>query len=241
MGEARQVALIFGATGYTGLNLTRLLPDSGVRVVAHVRPSSSTGGLLAEVASASGAEVMEAPWELQAIKELVERCQPDCIFGLLGTTKKRMRALKRMGGTPESASYEAVDRDMTLMALEAARACAPDSRFVYLSAMGVSARSRTAYMKVRWEVEEALRSSGQPWMILRPGFITGPDRPESRPAERFAAAISDSALGALGLVLGAGLVDAYRSHPGAELARALIRAGFEAEETSQVWQGAALR
>ena len=78
-------------------------------------------------------------------------------------------------------------------------------------------------------------------MILRPGFITGPDRPESRPAERFAAALSDSALSALGLVLGEGLVDTYRSHPGAELARALIRAGFEAEEPSQVWQGAALR
>jgi hypothetical protein len=188
-----------------------------------------------------GAELVEAEWTTSSIEEVLSSSQPSAVFALLGTTRRRMKAVARGGGDPSEAGYAAVDRDLTLLLLGATRAVAPDARFVYLSALGVSQGSRAPYMRVRWEVERALQESGQPFAILQPGFITGADRQEDRPGERWGAWLSEGGL-SLAATLGArSLREKYRSHPGAELARALAWAGWAPEADASVLQGSQLR
>ena len=101
-------------------------------------------------------------------------------------------------------------------------------RFVYLSSLGVREHTSNPYLVARWRAETALHASGLPYTIARPSFITGPDRDESRPAERIAAAITNAIAG-VGRVVGAQrLAGSVRSMTGSELAEGLVRHAFEA-------------
>jgi uncharacterized protein YbjT (DUF2867 family) len=88
--------------------------------------------------------------------------------------------------------------------------------------MGADGRPINAYMDVRKRVEAAVRGSELPYLIARPGFITGTDREEWRAGERIAATIGDSALKLFGALGAKRLATRYSSMSGAELARAMI-------------------
>lgn len=163
------------------------------------------------------------------MRATLPRCAPTVIYALLGTTRAR-------GG-----DYQSVDYGLTALLLRAARSAAPDARFVYLSSIGVGPSARGEYLQVRWRFEQELRASGQPWTIARPSLITGPDRAESRPAERIAAAVVDPLL-RLARTLGAHDVhDRYASMTAVELARGLADAGLRDDAASQVLDAADLR
>jgi len=205
---------IAGATGYTGTALVKAAAAKGIEVIAHRRPdSSSDPGPL----RAAGATLAQTPWEPQAIAEAMVGC--DVVFCLLGTTAAKARKASARG---EDASYEYVDRDLPLLLLGAAQAQPTPPTYVYLSSSGADAAVRNRYLQARFDVEAALTASGLSYVIARPGFITGPDRPERRFLERAGAAIIDGLLRLLKGLGWSGPYATFRSISGAQLARALM-------------------
>jgi uncharacterized protein YbjT (DUF2867 family) len=225
-------ALVFGATGYTGGHVVNRLRAQGVETVAHVRPDSSSGDRWTEHFSALGATVRREAWRPSEIRSLIEEIEPSWIFALLGTTNKRRKRVVSAGGDGASETYEAVDRDLTLMALDGAVSLNERPLFIYLSSLGAREDARLPYLRVRGEVERRLVASELPHIIAQPGFITGPDRPESRPMEHWGATVSD---GALRLLAGLGATsprDKWSSISGGALARGLVDAAESADATT---------
>jgi uncharacterized protein YbjT (DUF2867 family) len=209
-------AFVAGATGYTGRALVHELCARGVRTIAHVRPDSPRLPQWQQHFNAVGALVDSSPWSEAALASALRVQQPDFVFAMLGTTRSRARAARRAGGND---SYESVDYGLTSLLLSATLHAAPDAHFVYLSAVGVGPRARGAYLRVRWRMEQELRSSGSRHTIIRPAIITGADRDESRPLERAAAVATDAVLALVGKLGGRHIQHRYRSRTGAELAR----------------------
>ena len=230
---------IAGATGYTGRALVEVALARGHHVVAHIRPGSRSQ--LAAHFSKLGATVDRTPWEPAALQAALASLSPELVFGLLGTTKSKARAAVKAGESAAANSYDAVDRGLTLMLLEAAERAAPQARFVYLSSMGVSERAPGAYMAARWAVESRLRDCALAWTVARPSFITGPDRDESRYGERIGAAVSDSALKTLAAIGLRGPYARYGSMNGGQLAESLLGASLDPDCVEKVLETDDLR
>jgi uncharacterized protein YbjT (DUF2867 family) len=214
------IAFVAGATGYTGAELVRALAGRGIDTVAHVRPDSARLAEWTRRFGALGAAVDTTPWNDEALRATLARIAPDLVFALLGTTRARAREAGRRG---RDEGYDAVDYGLTMMLARATRDAVPRARFVYLSSIGVSEQTRNPYLRARAQVEAGLRALGIEHVIVRPSFITGPDRAESRPLERSAARAVDAAL-TVAAALGAKRLRArYRSRTAAALADALVR------------------
>jgi uncharacterized protein YbjT (DUF2867 family) len=241
-------AFVAGATGYTGREVVRELRRQGIETVAHVRPDSSSLERWRREFGETGARVDTTPWGPAPITATLSAIRPGLVFALLGTTRARARRARRVDGGQvrsgqgelQSESYQSVDYGLTRILLDATLGAAPGARVVYLSSMGVSEGSRNPYIAVRARMERELRESGLSYLIARPGLITGPDREESRPAERIAAAVSDGVL-ALAAALGGGnLQRRYASMDAATLARGLVRAAL-GSDSNRVIDSAELR
>lgn len=228
-------AFVAGATGYTGREVVDCLVRRGVKVVAHVRPDSPRAEEFRARFGSLGAVTDLSPWTGEAMTASLVAHAPSIVFALLGTTRRREKA---SGGVD---TYAAVDVGLSLMLLEAAQAVTPPPRFVYLSAAGVTATSRGAYLAARWTVEERVRASGLPYTIARPSFITGPDREESRRGERAAAATVDAGLAVLGAFGARKLRARWHSTTGGLLAEALVRASLEPSAAGRVLESDQLR
>lgn len=228
-----QTAFVAGSTGYTGRALVPALRSLGVKVVAHVRPGSPRLIQADAEFGAAGASIDQTPWEDEAIHATLARLQPTLVFGLLGTTKKRIRAHAKKGGSAAEVDYARVDEGMTLSLLHGAKASGSNPRFVYLSAIGAE-RGGNAYMNARKNVEIAMRESGLPWTSVRPAVISGPDRDESRPLEEAAAVLGDGMLGLLRMFGARRLADSYRSITATELAAGMAYVSLFPSEQGQV-------
>ncbi len=237
-GESVFVA---GATGYTGREVVRelgSLRDRGVRCVAHIRPGSAAGDAAAAGFEALGAEVDRTPWESAAMRETLVRLRPTCVMGLLGTTRKRAGAAARRG---IDESYETVDYALTVLLLEAARAVEPPPRFLYLSALGAEAPGLNPYMRVRYRVERAVVESGVPYTFVRAPFISGSDRQENRPGERFVSIAGDGALALFGALGAKRMQQRFRSITGPALAHELVKLALEPGNESKTVESDALK
>jgi nucleoside-diphosphate-sugar epimerase len=219
-----QIAFVAGATGYTGREVVRILLERGVRTVAHVRPDSPRVDEWRTTFEGRGAAVDSTAWDDAAMTRTLLALQPTHVFSLLGTTRARRRASAASG---RNESYESVDFELTATLIRASLASGSRPRFVYLSSLGVQEHTSNPYLVARWRAESVLRASGLPFTIARPSFITGPDRDESRPAERVAAAVANVVAG-VARVVGAGrLAGSVTSLTGAELAAGLVRHAFD--------------
>jgi len=217
---------VAGASGYTGREVVRECRARGLETVAHIRPDSRSLEQWRERFTELGARVDTTPWTLPAMRATLAALQPAQVYSLLGTTRARG---KSKTGSAVADDYESVDYGLSVMLLEAAVRCGREPRFVYLSAMGAGGRVLNAYMDVRKRVEAAISGSGLPYVIARPGFITGSDRDEWRAGERIAATISDGALKLLGALGAKRLAHRYVSMTGAELGAAMVRLACETE------------
>lgn len=205
---------IAGATGYTGRSVVQACRAAGLRTVAHVRPDSSQRALWEERFAAWGAEADSTPWEPAAMTARLAELQPSCVFSLLGTTRKQARR----DGLRDR--YKEVDYGLTAMLIDAAT-LPHKPRFVYLSAAGVGP-NRGAYIEARYKAEQKLRSSSLPYVIARPGLITG-DRSESRPLEAIVAAVCRPVAALLKLI-GARRTAAWvTAMTGTQLGQAIVR------------------
>lgn len=230
------VAFVAGATGYTGQAVVGALVARGIRTVAHVRPDSPQLESWRKHFTKIGAKVDTCPWDETDLMGTFSRLKPLLVFSLLGTTRARARVAR----VPIRHLYEEVDRRLTLMLLAAA-AQVSQPRFVYLSSAGANRTSVNTYLKVRSEVEEAVRASGLPYTIARPSFITGTGREEVRPAERFGAALLDSATGVARLLGANRWSDRYRSITGTALANVLVQRALFASHAKEVLESEMLR
>lgn len=230
---------IAGATGYTGQSLVHVARSLDVDVIAHIRPGSPRRTSLMPAFHDLGAEVDLSPWSDVELTKSLKAHRPTHVFALLGTTSKRGRAAARKGQPLED--YQSIDYGLTAMLLRATQACCPPPVFIYLSARGVSPKSRFPYMVARAQLEAELRASGVPHLIARPGFISGPDREEWRPGERMVSVISDTVLATAKLFGGRRIYESHASLTGGELARGLCGAALQLEASAQDLDILALR
>jgi uncharacterized protein YbjT (DUF2867 family) len=233
---------VAGATGFTGREVVRQACERGLEVVAHVRPDSSSLARWQSRFTELGARVDTTPWEDEAMARTLVETAPSCVLALIGTTRARGRQASRRG---EVEDYDSVDYGLTALLIRAAlqAGIGPAPRFIYLSSVGASERSRSAYLRTRARAERELRESGLPFTVVRPSFIVGPDRDDRRPGERIGASLFDGALAVTGLLGGKRLRDRYRSISNVDLAGALVdialdpAAGGQVVEPEQLQRG----
>jgi len=206
---------IAGATGYTGSAFVKRLAQAKHDVVAHIRPDSPSMAEMAPLFKSHGARIDTSPWEPAAIADALKASKATHVASLLGTTRARARKASKKG---IDATYEAVERDMTLMLLAAAQDMKEKPRFIFLSAMGADKSGGNRYMAARTMVEKAIFNSGLNYLIARPAFISGSDRSEFRLMERSATIISDGILSMTGLMGARKFRDSYRSLNAEQLA-----------------------
>jgi uncharacterized protein YbjT (DUF2867 family) len=102
--------------------------------------------------------------------------------------------------------------------------------FAMVSSVGASARSRSFYLRVKGETEDAVAALGFSRVVfLRPGLLVGP-RPERRPGERLAMAVVP-ALSPLLL----GPLRRFRALPAADVAAAMVAAATDSTPGRHVW------
>lgn len=230
-------AFVAGATGYVGKAVVRLLVERGVETLAHVRPDSSRLVEHIELFESVGAIVDTTPWEQEAMSQRFRAFQPHFVFGCLGTTAARRRA----SSAPENETYEAVDYGLTALLVRASAAQETKPRFVYLSSAGTGASTGSAYLLARFKAETAIQKAELPYTIARPAIISGTNREEDRPAERFGAVVGDALLGVAAAVGLGSLRDKWASMTNVQLATAMVDLALSSDGLNRIVDARELR
>jgi uncharacterized protein YbjT (DUF2867 family) len=169
----KTVALI-GATGLIGSHLLELLRKDNefttIRVLVR-RPLAINDPKV---------KVMVIDFaDKAAFREAITGC--NAVFCAVGTMQKKVKG--------DLAAYRKVDYDIPV---NAANFCAETGckHFLLVSSVGANSKGGNFYIKLKGEVEEKVKSIGIPSVsIFRPSMLLG-NRPESRPMETIAQAIS---------------------------------------------------
>ncbi len=150
--------LVTGATGFVGPHVVHALRARDLPVRALVRRPDRAGSL-----EAWGCELTEGDVGDRAS---LERAADGCrvIVHLVSII------------TGRSADFERVMTKGTADLTAAAREAGVE-RFVLMSALGTSERSRelVPYYRAKWAMEETVEASGLDSVIFRPGFVFGAD------------------------------------------------------------------
>ena len=197
-------ALVFGATGFIGSQLLRLLLASGdydrVTIVVRRAPALTHVKLLTLVG------------DLDSLPALADRIDADDVFIALGTTKAKV---------PDEAAYYRVDHDYPVRAAAVAQRRGATGVFL-VSAVGASVGSSVFYLRTKGETERDVIAFGfARTHIFRPSQLLG-QREERRPLERFIIA----AWPTIDWLLMGG-ARKYRGIEGADVARAMVRAASD--------------
>lgn len=163
-----KTAIVIGATGLTGSHLVELLKKDDtfgtIRILSR-RPVAITDSKIKVV-------VVDFN-DPAAFKTAIGK--GDAVFCCIGTTQKKVKG--------DLTSYRKVDYDIPLTA---ARFCAEAGcpHFLLISSVGANSQARNFYLRLKGEVEDAIRQTGIPAIsILRPSLLMG-RRKEFRTAER---------------------------------------------------------
>lgn len=170
---AVKTATVIGATGLIGSNLVaRLQREAEVeRIKVIVRRPVQFNESKVEVKLINFND-------LESFKLSLE--ESDAVFCAIGTTQKKVRGNKE--------SYRKVDFDIPV---QAARFCAETGchNFLFVSSVGAKKDSASFYLKLKGEIEEAVRQSGvESVSVFRPSLLMG-QRAENRPGEKIWQAI----------------------------------------------------
>lgn len=166
---ADKTALIAGATGLVGKELTMILCGKPEYQTVTVLVRRSMG--------ISHPKLQEVIVEYDQLDQYQSHFAVDDIFCCLGTTIKK-------AGTQEA--FRRVDYVYPVKMAALGRKMGAQ-RFLIISSMGADAGSRIFYSRTKGEVEEAVAQAGFPSLhIFRPSLLLG-KRQESRPGETAAA------------------------------------------------------
>ncbi len=215
--SASPVFFVAGATGYVGRELVSVIRKHKKPCFAHVREGGKVDSWR-QTFSEMGAQTVVSSWDEADLRECLSRCQPAIVCAVLGTTKDRAKAEGVAGDI-----YQTVDYGLTKLLIDGCLALENPPRFVYLSSIGASPYSRSPYLRARGQVEADLEASGLSYVTAQPAIITGPDRDQDRPLERFGAKVGDTVLRIGSLFGGKSLQQTYQSTSPAKLANALYR------------------
>lgn len=202
-------AIIAGATGLVGRECLRLLLDRYDSVTALVRrPFQQTHRKLI---------VRQIDFDRLGTIDVPSRAHVYCA---LGTT------IKKAGS---EAAFKIVDYEYPRM-LASRTAAAGGARFMLVSSVSASASSKNFYLRVKGELEEAVRAMPlQSAHIFRPSFLMG-DRAEKRAGE--SAGIMIAKL--INPIL-FGPLRKYRAIPASTVAAAMVAAANQPEQESGIY------
>lgn len=150
----------------------------------------------------------------------------DAVFCAIGTTQKKVKG--------DNYAYRKVDYDIPV---QAARFCAETQcpQFLLVSSVGADSRSNNFYLKLKGEVEDAVRQRAISCIsIFRPSVLLG-KRKESRPGERIA-----QAAGSFFAFLMMGSWEKYRPIDARKVARAMTAAARKNAPGVQVYEHTAM-
>jgi uncharacterized protein YbjT (DUF2867 family) len=150
--------LVTGATGFIGRHLIRRLKDRPAR--AMVREGSSPR-------FARTVEVVEA-----------DLTRPESLAPALTGVRTVIHAAAITGNVkePYRGAYDAINREGTENLMAAAQRAGVE-RVVMLSGLGTKPAPEGSYMATRHGMEEAVRRSGIPYVILQPSVLFGDGAP----------------------------------------------------------------
>lgn len=173
MSELRRILLV-GATGLVGTRVMETcVGRADVRLVALTRR---------EAPMPKGARMEMLVAEPSDWAQSIAAVAPDAVICALGTTWRK--------AGKEEAAFRAVDEDLVLSIARAAKSAGASS-FVLVSSVGADTASRALYLRVKGQVESALRKLKFARLdILRPGLLRGPRSGERRVRERLAIAFA---------------------------------------------------
>jgi uncharacterized protein YbjT (DUF2867 family) len=219
MATRRQV-VVAGGTGLVGREaLRQLAARLDVEATALVRrPGAGLPG---------GVRERVFDYEQEASYEALGGEVPcDALLCCLGTTRKK-------AGSDEA--FRRVDRDYPIRLLERLKTLPGRPVFGLVSSVGAD-RGAGLYLRTKAEVEEAVRASGLPYVIVRPSLLVG-EREESRPGERLGLAVSVPLFKALQTFATGELVARYAPIEGTRVAAALIRGALDEREPALILEG----
>ena len=160
-----KTALVFGSSGLVGSHLVRLLNKNSIyeKIKLFVRSTSEI--------KTSKIEIINTDFKnLSNHKEDING--DDCFF-CIGTTKKN---------TPDKDEYRRIEYDIPVEIAKIAKSNSINS-FFYVSSGFADAKSSSAYLKNKGQVEEELIKLNFSILgIMRPSFLVG-NRKEKRPGE----------------------------------------------------------
>lgn len=178
-------AFVTGATGFVGSHLVDALLHDGHDVVCLARDPAKAARVLGE------RPMRVVAGDLFTPEALEHGCRgADVVVHIAGLIAARSRA-----------EFHAVNCEATARLVETARRVTPGlRRFVYVSSLSAAGPSRRGHPTVESEPphpvseygrsklagEDAVRSGGVPWTVVRPPTVYGPRDPETLRAFRFA-------------------------------------------------------
>jgi uncharacterized protein YbjT (DUF2867 family) len=152
---------------------------------------------------------------------------PDVVISCLGTTM-------RTAGSKEA--FRAVDFDLVLAVAAAARA-AGARQMIAVTSVGASPKASNFYLKTKGEAEDAMAAQGFERLdLIRPGLLTGGERPDARPGESLGILLSP-----ITDLLMVGGLSRYRSVPAATVAHAIVALVTKGGEGRHIHENDAIR
>ena len=154
--------LVTGAGGFIGGSVCRALLGDGHAVTGLVRKMPAPGDSLPGVAYQAG-DVADAaslpPGLLDGFDAVIH------LVGIIVENRGAEQTFARVhvGGT----------ENLVRAARDAGFAARPDTRFVYVSALGADLKAASEYSRTKALAEERVRSSGIPCTIFRPSVVLG--------------------------------------------------------------------
>lgn len=189
--------LIAGASGLIGRQALEMLTADGNEVHALLRRQSDDVPQTVRQHVGSGAD-----WPA-----MIADMSPDVAISCLGTTM-------RIAGSPEA--FRAVDHDLVLLFAAAARK-AGARHMINVSSVGAMPASSSFYLRTKADAEQGLKAlKFERLDIIRPGLLTGGNRPDNRTGESIAIMLAPFTD-----LLMFGPLSKYRSTPSAKVARAI--------------------
>jgi uncharacterized protein YbjT (DUF2867 family) len=147
--------LVTGGTGFVGRHFIQRLRREGIPVRVLARKPDNAGSL-----RDLGVELVRGDLEDNASLEKAA-AGAECVVHLVGIIQETPRA-----------TFQRIHVDGTRNVLEASKKTGI-RRFFYLSALGTRPDAKSTYHKTKWAAEELVRTSGIPFILLRPSLIYG--------------------------------------------------------------------